>query len=38
MQMDYQHLFNTTKLQIVSNGIESSEDNTLYPFETILQA
>ena len=38
MQMSYQHLFDTTKLQIVSNVIEGSEDNALYPFETILQA
>ncbi len=38
MQMSYQHLFDTTKLQIVSNRIEASEDNTLYPFETVLQA
>ena len=38
MQMSYQHLFDTTKLQIVSNVIEGSEDNALYPFETVLQA
>ena len=38
MQMGYQHLFDTTKLQIVSNVIEGSEDNALYPFETVLQA
>ena len=38
MQMGYQHLFNTTKLQVESNGIEGSEDNSLYPLETVLQA
>ena len=38
MQMGYQHLFNTTKLQIVSNGIEGTEDYALNPFETVLQA
>ncbi len=38
MQMGYQHLFNTTKLQIVSNGIEGTKDNALHPCETVLQA
>ena len=37
MQMGYQHLFDTTKLQVVSNGIEGSEDNSLHPLEPVLQ-
>lgn len=37
MQVGYQHLFYATVLQIVSNGIECSEDNALNPMETVLQ-
>ena len=37
VQVGYQHLFYATVLQIVSNGIECSEDNALNPMETVLQ-